>query len=570
MPIRAGVWAVACVLSLGPACQGRKAAEELPPRPPPAYTGDELPPPEAQGHVKDGGVLTIAMEAEPPSLNYQLDPLDMWGKKIDDLLFESLARPNPRTFVHEPRLAERWVAAADNLTYTFYLRKDARWHDGKPVTADDVVFTFDILRAPSSKTMAIRSFLDPLAAYEKLDAHTVRFKLARPYWFAFDAIAEVFIYPKHVYGKGDFNTHPANRKPVGSGRYRFERWATGDEIVLIRNDAFFGERAHIQKIVFKYAPDSTVRVQMLKRGDIDVVERVPPDVWRTVAEEPEVAARFYRLRHVPSSVQWVGWNQDRIYFRDKRVRQALTMLIDRQDIVDNLRLGLDRIAVSWFYPGAPEWNERLRSLPYDPKRAADLLEDAGYKDRDGDGLLDKNGQPFSFTFLYPVGNPFYEQLAGLLQEDLKKVGIKVETARLEWAVFMERLRRHEFDACSLLWQLYPRSDPFQIWHSSEAHGGSNFISFQNPEADAMLEAARHEFDEQKRLAHYRRFTEILHEEQPYTFLFNRFNLSLVRKDLGGVYSTPYGIFRYDDFYWRAEGGSAVEAAPPTPPTTARP
>jgi peptide/nickel transport system substrate-binding protein len=548
------------------ACQGRQATEPARPKPPLAYTGDELPALEAQGTPKDGGELRVALEAEPPSLNYQLDPLDMWGKKLDDLLFESLARPNPRTFVHEPRLAERWEATDDHLTYTFYLRQNVRWHDGRPFTADDVLFTFDVLRATTSKTMAIRSYLEPVASYEKLDPHTVRFHLSKPYWFAFDAIAEVFIYPKHVYGKGDFNTHPANRQPIGSGRYKFEHWRTGDEIVLVRNDSYFGDRPHIARLIFRYAPDAMVRTQMLKRGDLDVVERVPPETWQKIALEPEVAARFYRLRHVPSSLQWIGWNQDKVYFRDRRVRQALTMLVDRQDIVDNLRLGLDRVAVSWFYPGAPEFNAALKPWPYDRERAAELLDKAGWKDHDGDGWRDKDSESFAFTFLYPVGNPFYEQLASLLREELTKVGIKVETSKLEWAVFMERLRRHEFDACSLLWQLYPRSDPFQLWHSSEAHGGSNFISFQNAEADRVLDEARHEFDDPKRLALYRRFTEILHDEQPYTFLFNRYNLSLVRKDLGGIYSTPYGVLRYDDFYWRADApaaGAAVETQAPT-------
>ncbi len=540
------------LLLLLSACQGKKAPEPQTKKPAPAQVGDTLPKLSEQGTPKDGGELRIAMESEPPSLNYQLDPLDMWGKKLNDLLFESLARPHPQTFVHEPRLASRWEISPDNLTLTFELRPDARWHDGKPVTADDVIFTFDILRAPTSKTVAIRSYLEALTSYEKVGEHAVRFHLSKPYWFAFDAIAERTIYPKHVYGKGDFNTHPANRAPVGSGRYKLERWATGDEIVLVRNPNYFGDKAHIERLVFKYTPDTTVRVQMLKRGDLDVVERVPPEAWRKLADEPDIEARFYRLRHVPSSVQWVGWNQDRAYFRDKRVRRALTMLLDRQDIVDNLRLGLDAITVSWFYPGAPEWNGTLLPLPYDPAAAKDLLDDAGWKDTDGDGVLDKNGEPFAFTFLYPVGNPFYEQLAGLLKEDLKAAGIVVQTSKLEWAVFMERLRRHEFDACSLLWQMYPRQDPYQIWHSSEVNGGSNFISFQNAEADRVLAAARHEFKDEVRIGLYRRFTEILHEEQPYTFLFNRYNLSLVRRDLGGLYSTPYGVLRYDDFYWRSD------------------
>jgi peptide/nickel transport system substrate-binding protein len=137
-----------------------------------------------------------------------------------------------------------------------------------------------------------------------------------------------------------------------------------------------------------------------------------------------------------------------------------------------------------------------------------------------------------------------------MQSDFRKAGIEVDTARVEWAVYTERLRKHEFDACSLLWQMEPRNDPYQVWHSSEVNGGSNFISFRNQEADSLIENARGEFDPKKRLALYRRFNRILHEEQPYTMLFNRYNLTIVSKKFSGIVSTPYGILSYADFFVR--------------------
>ena len=199
---------------------------------PKAYTGDQLPPLSEQGTPRSGGTLVVAMGAEPPSLNYQLDPLDAWVKKINELVMESLARPDPVTWKHRPRLAERWQVSDDRLTFTFHLRRGVRWHDGQRFDADDVIFTFDRILDPTSKTMAIRSYLEPISRYEKTDNYTVVFHLDRPYWGAFDAIAEVFIYPQHVYARGDFNTHPANRAPVGAGRFRFEHWRPGDEISL--------------------------------------------------------------------------------------------------------------------------------------------------------------------------------------------------------------------------------------------------------------------------------------------------------------------------------------------------
>ncbi|MBI5507335.1 MAG: hypothetical protein HY903_01155 [Deltaproteobacteria bacterium] len=526
---------------------------------PRAYAGDSLPSLAAQGEPQEGGTLRVAMGAEPPSLNYQLDPLDAWGKKIDDLIMESLSRPDPQTWEPQPRLAERWQVSADRLTLVFYLRPGVRWHDGKPFSADDVIFTFDKLLDPTSKTMAIRSYLEPLQSYEKVDDHTVAFHLKRPYWHAFDAIAEIFIYPKHVYAKGDFNTHPANRAPVGTGAYRFAHWTTGDEIVLKRNPTYFGARAALDRVVFKYAPDPTVRTQLLRRGDVDVVEKLTPDEWKSLTEDPELLARFWRLRHVPSSVQWIGWNEARPLFADRRVRRALTMLIDRDDIISKFRLGLDAPAAAWFYPGTKEFDATLAPLPYDPEAAADLLDEAGWRDQNGDGVREKDGRDFAFVFLYPAGHPFYEQLASLIATDLKKVGISVTATRVEWAVYTERLRKHEFDACSLLWELAPKNDPYQVWHSSGMNGGSNFISFNNAEADQLLEEARSEFDAAARLRLYQRFNQILVDEQPYTMLFYRYNLSFVSKRFGGIISTPYGVLSYADVYARKPDARPVGA-----------
>jgi len=298
------------------------------------------------------------------------------------------------------------------------------------------------------------------------------------------------------------------------------------------------------------------------RGDIDVVEKFSPAQWQQRSRDAEFARRFWRLRHVPTGLQWIGWNEARPIFADRRVRRALTMLIDRNDIVDNLRLGLDSLTASWFYPGTKEYSGNQGALPYDPEAAADLLEDVGWTDTNGDGILDKNGVPFSFTFLYPAGPPFYEQLSSLMRGDFKKAGIEVKSARLEWAVYTERLRKHEFDACSLLWQMAPRSDPYQVWHSSGINGGSNFISFVNPELDRILENARGEFDEGKRLAMYGRFNQILREQQPYTLLFNRYNLTMVSKKFGGIISTPYGIVSYADLYVRAAARKPVATQPP--------
>ncbi len=538
-------------------CQGEIAPEkkdfDAAPRPaaklePKAYTGDTLPPVSEQGPRTEGGTLRIGMASEPPHLNPQLDPVDARGRDIAYYVYESLAQADPRNWRPEPRLAESWEVSEDHRTFRFKLRRGVKWHDGKPFTADDVVFTFEKLRDPKVNATGMRGYVEPITKVIAEDPYTVVFETSQPYWFALDAITDIYIYPKHVFAAGDFNTHEANRAPVGTGRYKIVEWKSGDHLTLTKNKSYYGTPAHLDTLELIYVPDAAMRAQMIKNGELDVVERLAPEQWQELTKDAALADKFYRLRHVPDGIQWIGWNEAKPMFADARVRRAMTMLIDRDDIVRNLRLGLDVPAASWFYPGSPEHDATLTPWPYDPKGAAKLLAEAGWKDTNGNGTLDKDGVELAFTFLYPTNNPLYEQLAALITNEMRAAKIAVTSAKLEWSVYTERLRRHDFDACSLVWKLEPEGDPYPIWHSSSIGQGSNWVGFKNAKADELLEKARREFDREKRAAIYRRFSALLHDEEPITLLFNRYNLSMVSKKFGGVYSTPYGLFRYDDFY----------------------
>ena len=515
---------------------------------PSVYRGDTLPAISEQGTRVEGGTLRIGMASEPPHLNPQLDPVDARGRDLAYYIYESLAQADPRNWRPEPRLAESWEISEDRRTFRFRLRRGVKWHDGKPFSADDVVFTFEKLRDPKVAATGMRGYVEPITSVVAEDPHTVVFTTSQPYWFALEAITDIYIYPKHVFASGDFNAHPANRAPIGTGRYKFVEWKTGDHLTLAKNKSYYGTPGHLDTLTFVYVPDAQMRAQMIRNGELDVVERLAPEQWKALTQDAALADKFHRLRHVPDGIQWIGWNAAKPMFSDARVRRALTMLIDREDIVQNLRLGLDVPAASWFYPGSPEHNPRITPWPYDPAGAAKLLAEAGWRDSNGDGTLDKGGVELAFTFLYPTNNPLYEQLAALITTEMRAAKIAVSTAKLEWSVYTERLRRQEFEACSLVWKLEPKGDPYPIWHSSSIKEGSNWVGFKNAEADTMLEDARREFDREKRAAIYQRFSELLHEQEPITLLFNRYNLSMVSKRFGGVYSTPYGLFRYDDFF----------------------
>ncbi|MBC7793529.1 MAG: hypothetical protein H7Z43_07460 [Clostridia bacterium] len=468
----------------------------------------------------------MAIPAEPPSLDPQRDPIDARARDIAYYVYESLAQPNPQTGEPTPRLAKSWDVSADGRTYTFHLRPSVVWHDGAPFTADDVVYTFDYLRDPKTPASGVRSYVTPLSEVIAVDALTVRFTLKEPYWFALRAITDIYIYPKHLAERFD------RRAPIGLGKFRFKAWKVGAAITLTRFEDYFGAKPAFTTLAFEVVSDATRRMTMARRGEIDVIERLTPDQWN---ESADLENSFERLHHVPDGIQVIGWNTARPVFADVRLRRALTMLIDRYDIVTNLRYGLDSVADSWFYPDAPEHDATLKQAPYDIEGAKRLLEELGRK----------NGM--TFTFLYPASNPFYDQLAATLVHEMGLLHIEVRTERLEWAAYTERLRKHDFDACGLVWRVEPNSDPSSLWHSRSIADGSNWLSFSSAKADALLDAAHSEMDHAKRTALYRQFASILSEELPATLLFNRYNLSLVSKRFRHGASTPYGLFRYDDF-----------------------
>jgi len=228
-------------------------------------------------------------------------------------------------------------------------------------------------------------------------------------------------------------------------------------------------------------------------------------------------------------------------FQDKRVRQAMCMLFDRDLVIDEVWYGYGTKITSSVYHKMPEYNTDIEPWPFDPERAKQLLEEAGWIDRDGDGVREKDGMKFTFELSYGSGVPEYDQLGAVYQEELRRAGIRVTLNPIEWATFQQRVHERRFDACMLAWLTVPMPDPYQLWHSSQATDGSNYPGFIHPEADRILEQARKEFDHDKRIEMYHRFQEILHEEQPYLFLYARPGLVALDKRFQGVTVHKAGI-----------------------------
>ncbi|MDZ4859674.1 MAG: peptide-binding protein, partial [Candidatus Hydrogenedentes bacterium] len=413
--------------------------------------------------------------------------------------------------------------------------------DGTPLTANDVKFTFDVIRDPKNETMDLRNYFQDITACEVVDDYTVRYECAKPYFRHMLMIGGLPIFPKHIYGQGDFNTHEYNRKPVGSGPYKFELWETNGQIVLARNPDYWNpaQQPNLDKLVWRIITDPDSALEVFMRGDVDSIG-LTPEQWETRTKKPEFELRANKFTTLsrPGYVggfSYIAWNMRRPMFEDVRVRTALTMLLDRETLLQTIFYNLGTVVTGPEFSGSPEYDNSVKPVPFDPAGAQKLLTEAGWTDTNGDGVLDKDGVKFEFGYIIPDSNVEYNNLATVFQEELKRAGIVMSVLPREWGSLIDSLTKRSFDAITLQWAIPIDSEPYQVWHSSQAEQGSNYPGFKNAEADKLMEDIRVEFDRAKRIPMFHRFHQIVHEEQPYTFLFNIYTLGAIDKRFRNVY-----------------------------------
>lgn len=469
---------------------------------------------------KDPYTLLYHLYSEPDTLN-RLTSTDAYANTINNYLFDSLITRDNETLEWEPKIAKDWQISEDKLTYTFHLRHDVKWHDGIPLTADDVVYTFQKIMDPKVDAPHLRVYYHDIKEVKKIDDYTVQFTYAKPYFLALGFVGGIPIIPKHIFDQpGDFNQHPAGRKPVGNGPYEFVEWKTGKHIILKRNEDYWDKKhfPDIKKILFKVIPDDTVSLQALKKGELDLAS-LRPIQWFRQTNSEKFNEHFVKHQYYTPGYRFIGWNLRKPQFQDKRVRKALTHLVNRQEVLDKLEYGLGKITTGPFWVFGEEYDTSIKPLSFDPEAAKKLLDEAGWIDRDSDGIREKDGQKLEFTFLLPAGVDLYTRLATIMKKDFGEAGISMDIRTMEWATFVGHLNSRQFDAVALAWSFDFDQDPYQVWHSSQAEQGSNFVGFKNKEVDQIIEWAREIFDKDKRNQLYRKFHKIIHEEQPYTFLY---------------------------------------------------
>jgi len=464
---------------------------------------------------------------------------DSASSDINGLVYNGLVRYDKDLNI-EGELAESWDISDDNLTFTFHLRKGVLWHDGAPFTSADVLFTYNLFIDPKTPTAYAERYKQ-VAWAKAPDSHTFIVHYDEPLAPALISWS-LAIHPKHLLEGVDITKSPLSRAPIGTGPFKFKQWVAGEKIVLEANPDYFEGQPLIHRVVYRIIPDQATMFLELQAGGLDHMG-LNPIQFSTQTDTPAFKRRFRKYRYPAFAYTYLGYNLKRPQFKDRRVRQALTHAINKEELVEGVLLGLGQVATGPYKPGTWPYRADLPRYPYNPERAKQLLAEAGWEDRDNDGLLDKDGRPFTFTIVTNQGNDQRVKCGEIIQQRLKEVGIDVKLRVIEWASFLkEFINPGKFDATILGWTVPTDPDSYNVWHSTKTGPGQlNFIGFNNPEVDQLLEKGRRTLDQKQRKQYYDRFQEILAEEQPYSFLYVPDATPVVASRFRGIEPAATGI-----------------------------
>jgi peptide/nickel transport system substrate-binding protein len=500
-----------------------------------------------------GRDLVVGLGGDATSLN-PVVATDGISYTVEWPIFDSLLELDASLNV-KPLLAESWEASRDGLTYTFKLKKGVTWHDGKPFTARDVAFTFYSVLDPKVTTPH-RAYFDALAGFPELtakenpkkpeelavrpievvDDHTVRFRLRYPSgsFLAVLVNPRAGIVPEHLLKGQDLNTAEFNRKPVGTGPFKLVEWRRAERVVLEANDKYHGGRPALNRVIFRIIPDAVVLLQELRSGGVDLIENPP----LTEVARLKQTAGLKVLTADNTSYTYLGWRQDVAPFTDLRVRRALNHAVDVPSMIKEVLQGYAAPATGQFPPSSWAYDASVKPYPYDPARARSLLAEAGFKPG-ADGILVKDGKPFTFTIRHDVANQTVKDTAVIVQEYLKRVGVDARLEPLDWPTFVKKLFASEFEGIVVNWTNHHDPDPFAytIWHSSQWKG-RNFAHYKNPRVDELLESARRTAVVAERKKFYGEFSKVLMEDAPYVFLYFPQQVYVTRQGYEGFVALP--------------------------------
>jgi peptide/nickel transport system substrate-binding protein len=482
---------------------------------------------------KEPETLALHLHTDPITLNPVLAE-DAYSATIISHVYETLLERDNVTLDMKGLLATHWTISPDNLVFTFYLRQGVKFHDGRPFTAKDVVFTYQKTMDEKTPNPQKKVYYQDVLSATAPNDFTVIFVMKKPYYKSLEFLGGMEIIPEHIFGKLDnFVINDYNLKnPVGTGPYRFTSWKTREKVVLTRNENYWGHLPRIKKIEYKIIEEDSVALQALKKQDLDM-NNLNSFQWVRQTNSEKFNKVFNKIKYLATSYNYIGYNTRKAPFNDKRVREAMTYLVNREKVRQTIMNNLAEITTGNFWINSKQYNHDLKPHEFNPEKAMQLLKSAGYKENH-DGFLEKDGKPLTFELMVPSGAEFYRKFTPVFKEELGKYGIVVNIRQIQFQALIEKVNKRDFEAMMLGWSMDIENDPYQLWHSSQIEKGHNFTGFTTPELDYLIEKARLEFNVDIRNRYYHRIHEILHENQPYTFLFTGYNLVALQKRFQNV------------------------------------
>jgi peptide/nickel transport system substrate-binding protein len=477
--------------------------------------------PAAESGPVDGDTLILTVSLDPDNINPLVAPYSLSGWVID-LVNPGLVRRvvSDDGLSYEPALAERWEWADEGLSLTYHLRPGLKWEDGTPLTAHDVAFTFELMADPDVASNWLGDAKN-IAGVDVIDDLTARFRFVEarnP--ILQQGITHYGIVAKHVFEKIDrasIRSAAASRRPPASGSWRVSDWKANERLILEPNPMAPADwKPHLERIIFMIQPEANTRnlTMMSKKADYD--GSVEYSQVKGYMDAPHLDVHV----EPAGAMMYLGYNLTLDKWKDPRVRRALTLATDRQSIMDRI-FSFDgqsyaRECVGTVGPTLGRWYAAdLKPLPYDPVESARLLDEAGWKDTDGDGIRDKGGQPLRAVVMVQNGTDMYRDTAVLIQGQWAKVGVKLELEMLDTTTFADRARNKKYDAVFWLFGNNPKVDPSIQWASD---GRYNWFGYSNPEVDALLKKGQTSLDLEEAQAAIREAQRLVHADQPVTFL----------------------------------------------------
>ncbi len=482
-----------------------------------------------------GGTFYFNLGSTPTTLN-PLSSSDAYSSRVQAYVLEGLLERDVDTYEWKPALAESYEISKDGLQYTFKLREGVKWHDGKPLTVEDVKFSYDAIMHPENKykTAHLKSYYENIEKVEILDKRTVKFHAKNTYFKNFDVAAGLTVVPKHIYeNPSEKQKKKLNKTLVGTGPYTFATFKRGKGITLKANPNWWGNKVsdkkndnNFKKIYLRFIKESTIALQRLEKGDLDFNSLNAEDYEKKTSGK-RWGTEVFKVKtqnKSPKGYGFIGWNLRDPKFSSRNVRKALFHLVNREMMIEKFRYGHAFPATGPTYLQSEYANKSVKPVKFDPKAALEILRSEGWKDTDGDAVLDKmiDGKKvkMSFTILEP-SKDFVKYLT-IFKEDAKKAGVDVKVKYIEWNSFIKALDERKFEAVRLGWSGGSVDwDPKQIWHSSSADNkGSNFVGYKNANVDKWIDESRLIIDKEKRKAVLNKVYKQIAEDYPYVFLFN--------------------------------------------------